>query len=111
MRPRPIRSQLYLPILRFGITDEDWGFVILAGVIGYAAPFALRLEFFHLPVELIGWLVTVGISVLALNLIRRKSRPGWLRHAIQLRLRGAVSRRWLPEEIEWRHKSWMRTEL
>ncbi len=26
MRPRPIRSQLYLPIFRFGITDEDWGF-------------------------------------------------------------------------------------
>lgn len=111
MRPRPIRSQLYLPILRFGITDEDWGFVILAGVIGYAAPFALRLEFFHLPVELIGWLLTMGLSVLALNLIRSKSRPGWLRHTIQSRLRGAVSRRWLPEEIEGRQKSWMRTEL
>ena len=111
MRPRPIRSQLYLPILRFGITDEDWGFVILAGVIGYAAPFALRLEFFHLPAELIGWLVTMGLSVLALNVIRRKSRPGWLRHTIQSRLRGAVSRRWRPEETEWRHKSWMRTEL
>jgi len=111
MRQRPIRSQLYLPILRFGITDEDWGLVILAGVIGYAAPFALGLEFFHLPAEFIGWLVTMGLSVLALNVIRRKSRPGWLKHTIQSRLRGTTRRRWLPDEIEWRHESWMRTEL
>jgi hypothetical protein len=111
MRQRPIRSQLYLPILRFGITDEDWGFVILAGVIGYAAPFAFRLEILHLPVELIGWLITMGLSVLALNLIRRKSRPGWLKHIIQSRLRGTTRRRLLPDEIDWRHKSWMQMEL
>jgi hypothetical protein len=36
MQPRPIRSQIYLPVLRFGITDEDWGIVLLAGVLGYA---------------------------------------------------------------------------
>jgi hypothetical protein len=74
MRQRPIRSQLYLPILRFGITDEDWGFVILAGVTGYAAPFALGLRFYHLPAELIGWVVTMGLSVLALNVIRMGQR-------------------------------------
>ena len=111
MRQRPIRSQLYLPILRFGITDEDWGFVILAGVIGYAAPFAIRLEVFHLPVELIGWLITMGLSVMTLNVIRRKSRPGWLKHTIQSRLRGTTHRRLLPDEIDWRHKSWMQMEL
>lgn len=99
MRQRPIRSQLYLPILRFGITDEDWGFVILAGVFGYAAPFALGLKFFHLPAELIGWLITMGLSVLALNIVRRKSRPGWLKHTIQSRLRGRSNRRWLPGEV------------
>jgi hypothetical protein len=99
MRQRPIRSQLYLPILRFGITDEDWGLVILVGVIGYAAPFALGLEFFHLPAELIGWLVTMGLSILALNVIRRKSRPGWLKHTLRARLRSGVSRRWLPDDI------------
>jgi hypothetical protein len=100
MQPRPIRSQLYLPILRFGITDEDWGFVILASITGYAVPFALGIEVFHIPAELIGWIVMMGASVLVLNLIRRKSRPGWLKFTLQSKLRGRVSRRWLPGELQ-----------
>jgi hypothetical protein len=107
MQPRPIRSQLYLPILRFGITDEDWGFVILASVIGYAAPFALGLEVYHIPAELIGWVVMMGASVLALNLIRRKSRPGWLKHTLRSGLLGRVKRRWLPGEVA---PDWLKTE-
>jgi hypothetical protein len=107
MQPRPIRSQLYLPILRFGITDEDWGFVILASVIGYAAPFALGLEVYHIPAELIGWVVMMGASVLALNLIRRKSRPGWLKHTLRSGLAGRVKHRWLPGEAA---PDWLKTE-
>lgn len=98
MQPRPIRSQLYLPVLRFGITDEDWGFVILASIAGYAVPFALGLYIYQIPAELIGWIVMMGGSILALNLIRRKNRPGWLKHMIQARLRGRKSRRFLPDE-------------
>src|SRR5262245_31098974 len=75
MQPRPVRSQLYLPVLRFGITDEDWGFVILASIVGYAVPFVLGLKLYQIPAELIGWIVMMGGSVLALNIIRRKSRP------------------------------------
>ncbi len=100
MQPRPIRSQLYLPILRFGITDEDWGFVILASIAGYAVPFALGIEVFHIPAELIGWVVMMGASVLLLNLIRRKSRPGWLKFTLQSKLRGRLSRHWLPGELQ-----------
>jgi hypothetical protein len=53
----------------------------------------------------------MGLSVLALNVIRRKSRPGWLKHTIQSRMRGTAHRRLLPDEFEWGHKPWMRTEL
>lgn len=98
MQPRPIRSQLYLPILRFGITDEDWGFVILASLAGYGVPFILRIEVFHVPVELIGWLVMMGASILTFNLLRRKSRPGWIKYTLRSGLRGRVSRSWLPAE-------------
>ncbi len=103
MRQRPIRSQLYLPILRFGITDDDWGIVIFASLTGYTAPFALGLELYHLPAELIGWVVMMGMSILALNIVRRKSRPGWMKHTLRARLRGKVHRRWLPGEcpLDW----------
>jgi hypothetical protein len=103
MQARSIRSQLYLPILRFGISDEDWGFVILAGITGYAVPFVLGLEINHIPVELIGWVVMMGASILVLNLIRKKNRSGWLKHTIQSRLRGNRTRRYFPNEagVDW----------
>jgi hypothetical protein len=98
MQQRPIRSQLYLPVLRFGITDEDWSVVILASIAGHAIPFLLGWKIYAIPAELIGWLLLMGLSVLTLNLIRRKSRPGWLKHTLQARLRGSVCNCWLPGE-------------
>ena len=107
MQPRPIRSQIYLPVLRFGITDEDWGIVLLASMLGYAVPFFLNIRVYHLPMELLGWLITMGVSILTLNLIRRKQRPSWLKHTFQWYLRKRVQRRWLPDEF---HPDWLRTQ-
>src|SRR5262245_46506489 len=96
MRPRPMRSQIYLPVLRFGITDEDWGVVILASVLGYAIPFLFGMKASGIPLEMIGWLVTMALSVLALNVLRRRSRPRRLKHVLQAKLQGQMSRRRLP---------------
>jgi hypothetical protein len=98
MQPRPVRSHIYLPVLRFGITDEDWGLVILTSVLGYAVPFLLGLRVGGVPVEMIGWLVAMALSIAALNVIRRKNRPAWLRHSLEARLKGRISRRRLPGE-------------
>jgi len=98
MRPRPVRSQIYLPVLRFGITDEDWGVVIVAGILGYAVPFLFGMKIGNVPLEMVGWVVVTGLSIFILNVIRRHSRPAWLRHVVQAKLRGAVSRRRLPGE-------------
>ena len=107
MQYRPIRSQIYLPVLRFGITDEDWGIVLLASMLGYAVPFFLNIRVYHLPMELLGWLITMGVSILILNLIRRKQRPSWLKHTFQWYLRKRVQRRWLPDEF---HPDWLRSQ-
>lgn len=107
MQSRPVRSQIYLPVLRFGITDEDWGFVIVAAILGYAIPFLFGLKVGSVPLEIIGWIVTMGLTILALNIIRRKSRPAWLRHVIQSKLLGAVRRRRLPGETS---STWLRQD-
>ncbi|MGE0116183.1 MAG: hypothetical protein AB7T07_15035 [Steroidobacteraceae bacterium] len=96
MQARPIRSQIYLPVLRFGITDEDWGFVIVAAILGYAIPFVFGMKIGNVPLEIVGWIVATGLTIFTLNIIRRKSRPAWLRHVIRAVLQGAVSRRRLP---------------
>jgi hypothetical protein len=93
MQPRPVRSQIYLPVFRFGITDEDWAFVIVAGILGYAIPFMFGMKIGDVPFEMVGWLLTMGLSIFILNIIRRQSRPAWLRHVIQAKMLGAVSRR------------------
>lgn len=98
MQPRPVRSQIYLPVLRFGITDEDWGFVIVAAIFGYAIPFLFGLKVGSVPLEMVGWIITMGLTILTLNIIRRKSRPAWLRHVIQAKVQGEISRRKLPGE-------------
>lgn len=96
MQQRPMRSQIYLPVLRFGITDEDWGLVILASVLGYAIPFLFGLKVAGIPLEMIGWLVMMALSIVALNVIRRKNRQYWMKYILQARLQGWVSRRRLP---------------
>ena len=98
MQPRPVRSQIYLPVLRFGITDEDWGFVIVAAIFGYAIPFLFGMKVGSVPLEMVGWIITMGLTILTLNIIRRKSRPAWLQHVIQAKVQGEISRRKLPGE-------------
>ena len=98
MQPRPVRAQIYLPVLRFGITDEDWGLVIIAGVLGYAIPVLFGMQFAGIPLEMIGWLITMSLSIAGLNIIRRKSRPAWVKHVIQARIQGPISRRRMPGE-------------
>lgn len=107
MQARPIRSQIYLPVLRFGITDEDWGFVIIAAILGYAVPFLFGMKIGNVPLEIVGWIVTTGLTILILNIIRRKSRPAWLRHVIQARLQGEMSRRRLPGDAAC---TWLKSE-
>ena len=93
MQARPVRSQIYLPVLRFGITDEDWGVVILASILGYAVPFLMGWKVNNIPLELVGWLIVMAVSIGVLNLVRRKNRSAWLRHVLQAKLQGSISRR------------------
>jgi hypothetical protein len=102
-----MRSQIYLPVLRFGITDEDWGVVILASVAGYAIPFMFGMKLAGIPLEMVGWLATMLISVGALNVLRRKSRPYWLKHNLQARLQGRLNRRRLPGDAV---TQWLKTD-
>lgn len=106
-----MRSQIYLPVLRFGLTDEDWGIVIVAAITGYAIPFMFGMKIANLPLELVGWLVTMGASVFILNLLRRKSRPDWLKHTMQAWRMRSVSRRRLPMDHPpshtKRHEAWL----
>jgi hypothetical protein len=103
-----MRSQIYLPVLRFGITDEDWGVVILASVLGYAVPFLFRMTLSGVPLEMVGWLLMMALSIWALNVLRRRSRPCRLKYVLQASLQGTVRRRRLPGDPV---QCWLKTDI
>jgi len=98
LRSRPIRSQIYLPILRLGLQDSDWAYVLFAGTLGYSVPFLLGLKLWGVPAELWIALATVLAAIGFLNLVRVGRRPNWLRYNVQSWLRGDTARRRLPGE-------------
>jgi hypothetical protein len=82
MRARSIRSQLYLPVVRFGVVDTDWKFVIFITLACYSIPFLMNVRFLGFPLEI--WTTVAGLagSVAFFNFIRMGKRPFWLQHQI-----------------------------
>jgi len=104
MRPRPIRSQIYLPVTRFGVLDSDWKFVFVATLVSYAAPVLLGLKLFRVPVELWSTLLGLGLSVAFFNYVRVGRKPFWLQHQINALIKPSRMRRQLPADVK--SKAW-----
>lgn len=104
LAPRPVRSLIYLPILRFGLTDQDWMFVLVGGVIGYTIPYVLSLSIWGIPLEIVCAVILIIFAVLIMNILRVKKRPLFLKHLIQYKFQGKSNRRRRAEEIA---KDWL----
>ena len=44
MRFRPVRPNIYLPVIRFGVLVGDWKYILAATLVGYLVPFFFRLK-------------------------------------------------------------------
>ena len=98
MRPRPIRPNVYLPVVKFGVTSSDWKFVLFALLAGYAAPFLLDLKLLGVPLELATGLLSAALSIAFFNWARVGRRPYWLQHKIRALLENPRSRGALPAD-------------
>ena len=104
MRARPIRSQIYLPVVRFGVRDTDWKFVIAIVLLCYALPFFFNLRVLRFPLEI--WTTIIGtvVSVAFFNFVRIGRRPFWLQHQIADLVAPSRHRHSLPadrKELPW----------
>jgi hypothetical protein len=100
MQPRPIRSNIYLPVVRFGVADSDWKFVLLATCLGYAVPFFFNIRVYHVPLEMITGLLLTALAVAFFNFIRIGRRPYWLQHNLKALIKGPTRRAVLPADRE-----------
>jgi hypothetical protein len=98
MRPRPIRSNIYLPVVRFGVFTSDWKFVLTATLIGYGVPFWLDLKLWKVPLELWTGVLAAGLSIAFFNFVRIGRRPYWLQHRLRAITEKPCHRRTIPAD-------------
>src|SRR5262245_28620929 len=98
MRPRPVRSKIYLPVVRFGVVSTDWKFILAATLIGYLGPFVLNVRVLRVPLFLWTGLLSALLSYAFFFWARIGRRPHWLQHYLCALVRSPIERRALPAD-------------
>lgn len=83
MRARPIRPNIYLPVVRFGVADSDWFTVLLISCAGYLAPVPFGITLLYIPLQMWTWLIATAGSIAFFNYIRIGRKPHWLQHKVK----------------------------
>ncbi len=83
MRTRPVRPNIYLPVVRFGVADSDWFSVLLISCAGYLAPVPFGITVLYVPLQMWTWLLATAGSIAFFNYIRIGKRPYWLQHKLK----------------------------
>lgn len=83
MRARPVRPNIYLPVVRFGVADSDWFSVLLISCIGYLAPVPFGVTVLYVPLQMWTWLLATAGSIAFFNYIRIGRKPDWLKHKVK----------------------------
>jgi hypothetical protein len=83
MKLRPVRPNIYLPVVRFGVADSDWLSVLLISCATYLAPVPLGITVLYVPLQMWTWLLATAGSIAFFNYIRIGRRPYWLPHKLK----------------------------
>ena len=108
LRPRAVRSQIYLPVTVFGVVSSDWKFVLAAGLLSYTSPYLLDLKLWKIPLELITTVLAMVVTIAILNLIRVGKKPHWLQHQLRALVEHAEHRRRLPSDFIRGGRLWLK---
>ena len=84
MRSRPVRPNIYLPVVRFGVADSDWFTVLMISCAGYLAPVPFGITLLYVPLQMWTWLFAIAGSIAFFNYVRIGRRPGWLPHKLRV---------------------------
>ena len=83
MKLRPVRPNIYLPVVRFGVADSDWLSVLLISCASYLAPVPFGITVLYVPLQMWTWLLATAGSIAFFNYIRIGRRPYWLPHKLK----------------------------
>ena len=83
MKLRPVRPNIYLPVVRFGVADSDWLTVLLISCASYLTPVPFGITVLYVPLQMWTWLLATAGSIAFFNYIRIGRRPYWLPHKLK----------------------------
>ena len=83
MKLRPVRPNIYLPVVRFGVADSDWLSVLLISCASYLAPVPFGITVLYVPLQMWTWLLATASTIAFFNYIRVGRRPHWLPHKLK----------------------------
>lgn len=110
MRFRPVRPNIYLPVIRFGVQIGDWKYVLVATLVGYLVPFILKLRIGIVTLWFVSGIGCAAISYAFFRYTKVGRKPYWFQHSLSALLQGSIARRTLATDREHRHrKSWLLT--
>ena len=83
MRSRPVRPNIYLPVVRFGVADSDWFSILLISCVCYLAPVPFGVTLLYVPLQMWTWLFATAGAIAFFNYIRIGRKPYWLQHQVR----------------------------
>lgn len=108
MRYRPVRPNIYLPVIRFGVVVADWKYILGATLGGYLIPFFFRLRIGVVPLWFVTAIGTAAVSYTFFRYTKVGRKSYWFQHSIRALLDGSAARRTLPGDRASRaFKPWL----
>jgi hypothetical protein len=109
MRARPVRSRIFLPIVKLGLVSDDWPWVAAISFVGFVLPFLFwqfvtPLTFLRVPIFLWLGFASATASYGFFYFIRVGRRPHWFQHKLKQLCESDVRRGTLQADLadrEW----------
>ena len=113
MRARPVRSRIFLPVVRLGLVSDDWKWVCAIAFLGFFLPFLFwryvsPVSFLHVPIHFWIGLVASAASYSFFFWIRTGRKPHWFQHTLRTFVDAPVRRRTLPADWASRPRLWIK---
>jgi len=113
MRARPVRSRIFLPVVRLGLVSDDWKWVLTIAFLGFFLPylfwrFVAPLGFLRVPIYFWVGLITTAAGYSFFYWIRKGRRGLWFQHRLRQLIEAPTRRRSLPADWRDRKRLWIK---
>jgi hypothetical protein len=110
MRFRPVRPNIYLPVIRFGVLVGDWKYILAATLVGYLVPFFFRLKLGIVPLWFVTGIGSATVSYAFFRYTKVGRKPYWFQHSIKALFAGSLARRTYPaDHVRRPRRDWLLT--